>query len=487
MSRNVRVKTVQSHLGDTSKDISETFSQLFGASNADPDILKPKIVTVLGHMFTLRNVYGVLLSDKFLEDFPATAEAAAEAKAYFAGFFSKRSLTTLAEAEKMVAAMDIEKSNAFFNELKGCPEYERLIISVGALTPFKVSLEDEKKLDGKFVKKTPGILQPIDFCPIDLKQIWETAGKSLREIILRVLSKTYTLGRAIYTTMTSPNVDVKTFSQKLCSAIAKCRKFIPRCDKAFDVIENSVGMLEEKFESYYRDSLDTDNQGLIMELFITDLAEKQRGDRTAFRQFFQIIKTLKKKQSSTNDPKIKKLFKSINKTTAMMNPDKMADRKKAEGSGASGSASKGSADDERLQPEDFEGLSDSDDDESETTPSTTSSTSSPAAASSASTTTPSPSSSSSASTSSSASAATTSPSSSSSASAAASSTQSTSQQKAASKTSTSASKTSTSAAKSSAPAPAQSAQAEPDLDVLMKGINSASDKAKTKTPPKTKK
>ena len=113
----------------------------------------------------------------------------------------------------------------------------------------------------------------------------------------------------MYDTITSPDVDVKKFSKVIISSIAKVKKRIPRCEKAFEKIEQSVGLLEGNFDGYYKDFVQSKNPSTIIESFVIDVSQSGGSDPQTTRQFRKIINYYRKAtQGKIKDPKMKKIF-----------------------------------------------------------------------------------------------------------------------------------------------------------------------------------
>jgi hypothetical protein len=96
------------------------------------------------------------------------------------------------------------------------------------------------------------------------------------------------------------------------------KKTIPRCDKAFDIIKNSVELLEGNFKGYYRNSVEAENPSIIVESFIIDVSMSQKANASITGQFRRIIMYMKKQSANNNDPRVKQLFKILNSQFDLM-------------------------------------------------------------------------------------------------------------------------------------------------------------------------
>jgi hypothetical protein len=139
-----------------------------------------------------------------------------------------------------------------------------------------------------------------------------------KKYILNILSHTYLIGHEVYEIITAPNIDIKKFSRVLLANIDKMKKTIPRCDKAFDIIKNSVEMLENNFKGYYKNSVESANPSVIIESFIVDVSMSQKSNAVITGQFRRIIMHMKKQAANNTDPRVKKLFKILNSQFDLM-------------------------------------------------------------------------------------------------------------------------------------------------------------------------
>ena len=139
-----------------------------------------------------------------------------------------------------------------------------------------------------------------------------------QKYILNILSHTYKIGLDIYQVITSPDIDIKKFSRVLINNIEKMKKQIPRCNKAFDIIANSVHLLENNFDGYYKNSVEAENPSIIVENFIVDVSVSQNATASTTAQFRKIIMFMKKQSAGNKDPRVAKLFKILNSQFSIM-------------------------------------------------------------------------------------------------------------------------------------------------------------------------
>lgn len=320
-SRGVKIikKKINATSDDDMKDLQAMFSQITGTSEADKEVLIPKINKIYMNIIEYNKVFKILLNFKrFTEQFE-------EYKFWFediAKFLDELIKTNEVDITKKYDdfnehnyhTLDQKEINTFYKVLKDNVSIKSIIITGSRLAAFKKHIVDADNLDDVFINREPGItLQPLAFSTLDLKTIWNTdINEQAKKFILSILRRAYIIGIDMHDIYTSPDVDIKKFSKILVDSISQMKKQIPRCDKAFAIIEKSVSMLEENFKSYFRGSVEAGNPSIIIESFIVDISTSQKASPMVTAEFKRIVSFLQKQSSQTNDPKIKKLFGMLN-------------------------------------------------------------------------------------------------------------------------------------------------------------------------------
>ena len=126
----------------------------------------------------------------------------------------------------------------------------------------------------------------------------------------------------IYEIITSPDIDISKFSDIIIQSIQQAKKMIPRANRAFKKIEDSVELLKNNFQNYYKDFISTKNPTIILENFILDCSKENSDDvdLDLARQFKRIVMFYQKKsQGKIKDPRINQLFEMLNKNFEMLN------------------------------------------------------------------------------------------------------------------------------------------------------------------------
>ena len=100
------------------------------------------------------------------------------------------------------------------------------------------------------------------------------------------------------------------------SSIDQVKKHIPRCEKAFNKIRDSVSLLKDNFGTYYSQFVESNNPSIIIESFIGDVSNTSGNDPALAREFKQIINFYKKmvlQNKQFGNSKVTKLFSHVEK------------------------------------------------------------------------------------------------------------------------------------------------------------------------------
>lgn len=315
MSKGVKTKKVSHGISqDDMNMLNEMFNQMTGCSNAEPEIIIPKYSDILDNLKKYVKIYQTLIN-----------------------FSEVKNIINIEEFEKFIQSIkDIidkytltdeiktnsNKLNESYKELKKENIIQMIIVTSGNLNRYKVNLEDKNNLKDDFIKRDPGLsLCPLKFSSLDLKILWTTDISNMaKTFVLSILSHSLTLGVIIYNLISSPDIDIKEFSRVLLDSIEIMKKQVPRCDKAFNIIADSVNLLENNFDKYYKNSIEANNPSIIIENFIVDVSISQKDSASVTHQFKKIIMFMKKKTANTNDPRVSKLFNVLNSQFDMINP-----------------------------------------------------------------------------------------------------------------------------------------------------------------------
>lgn len=185
----------------------------------------------------------------------------------------------------------------------------------GSLVNYAKFIENEDDLSDKFLTGS-GSVDIFPFTDIDLHYVYTALNTDIaRKFTLKSLSKIYQISMKIYNEYMDPDIDVDNFISIMMSAMGHLKKAVPRCDKAFSKIENSVHIFKRNFSNYYKDYVNSDgNDSIIMQNFIVDVSANTHADSETMRQFKVIMNHYRKlsMQNHPNDKKLQKLFNMTN-------------------------------------------------------------------------------------------------------------------------------------------------------------------------------
>lgn len=325
-------KSISATSDEDMQSLNAMFAQITGASNADKEVLIPKICKIYRSINTYYKLCNILLKfDLFTSKFTEYSFWFEDIEVFLKNLVSSTGIDMAKkytdDIEHHYHSLDNEELNTFYKKLKD-NEFIKQIIITGSnlsqykkyltnivITPAPDAVSQTPKLNDKFIGNEPGItLQPLSFSTLDLKIVWNTEGFMFndKKFILNLLKRIYETGIEVYDVVSSPDVNIKKFSTILVGSIAKLKKQIPRCDKAFAIIEKSVSTLETNFKGYFRDSVEASNPSIIIESFIVDISTSQKANASIASEFKRIIMFLQKNSANNNDPKLKKLFSMLN-------------------------------------------------------------------------------------------------------------------------------------------------------------------------------
>lgn len=331
-------------------ELIEMFNQMMGASEPDPQIVIPKYEKLLG---ICKDFINLLI--KFVKS-PVGANQANIAAIGQIVDFIKRAQNTIADLtlpekpnlimqqhgldeinkhpelmrkylENMGDRYDITELGKTYMALKDCSVVQEMLMTAKNIRSLlrnekertgakQDDLEDPKNLSHKFITRADGATVEIfNFSNMNFMHLVSMYDQDPKMIdyLLIFIRLIYTKCNDGYRLVTSPDIDVEKFSEILVRSIQDIRKHIPRCDKAFDKIEESVKLLQTNFDGYYKDFIQSQNPGIIIENFVLDVAQESDADPQTTLQFRKIISFYKDnmKKQNIKDPKIQKLFEML--------------------------------------------------------------------------------------------------------------------------------------------------------------------------------
>jgi hypothetical protein len=316
MSR-VQVKTAKKQLAN--KNIVNMFNQMLGTEDADPDVIKPKYNIIKSKVKSIAKLLLSATNDVLRKSFEEENDCFVDIEK-FAAKLNAIEFIDLPENPTREENFDICKH---YIENKSNNSIKIIILMCKNLIPFTDKLATDSTFDDSIISRIPGLsFQPFPFSALNIKSLFamKQTTEHIKKYIFTLLKILLDMSRDIYKTLTSPDVNIKEFSQTIISSIAQVKKQIPRCDKAFRKIEESVSLLENNFDGYYKDFIQSQNPNTIIESFVIDVSTSSKSDIQTTAQFRKIVNYYRKMTNGKiQDPKIMKVFDMLNSSFDSMN------------------------------------------------------------------------------------------------------------------------------------------------------------------------
>lgn len=313
---NNKVKMIKQNIDQ--QGMAEMFNQLLGDEKSlDINIIKDKYMklkTNVERIYKLLESFNNTIYNKVINNKLETSIY----KKNIQGFIDdcKNIFSQDVSDDQLIKHYKIIKENKI---IKDCIHMCKNLIR------YKKYIEDNDNLSDSFIKSSKMhefIIFP--FCNFDIKMIYTHVkiDESISKYILIFLNMIFKTSYEIYEIITSPDIDISKFSDIIIQSIQQAKKMIPRANRAFKKIEDSVELLKNNFQNYYKDFISTKNPTIILENFILDCS-KENGedvDLELARQFKRIVMFYQKKsQGKIKDPRINQLFEMLNKNFEMLN------------------------------------------------------------------------------------------------------------------------------------------------------------------------
>jgi Ca2+-binding EF-hand superfamily protein len=303
------------------KELNEIFQQLSGdPTKLDPEIIKDKYER-------LKNA--ILRCNKLIIKFKeAILDKLVTKRGKDASFdYNVNALVSWVERANEFVNEDVEPDHLvhFYQNMKESFVVEEYLKICKVLTQNETYLKDRCNLSDAFIRSAVGEdFFIFDFAKINFKHLFSFILKEnfsdpeeyadAKKYILITLNMLYITTQDIYKLISSPDVDIDHLSEVIVKAVDAARKQIPRCDKAFRIISNSVDMLKSNMNTYYKDFVATSNPTIIFESFIQDITTSINMDTQTLMQFKRIIFFFKKKsESMPKNPQLNSMFGTLDK------------------------------------------------------------------------------------------------------------------------------------------------------------------------------
>lgn len=310
-------------------ELMDMFQQLTGdPSKLDPDIVKEKYERLKGN---------IQRCNGFLRKFKIAILDRLVSKSNDPFFAHEvRSLTAFLDRSDAYIDETITKENLIpiYQALKESFVVEEYLKVCKNLQQGEDCIKDRANLKDTFIKRSVGEdLFIFEFSKINFKHLFShileenlSDKKDLADskyYILLMFNMLYLTTHDIYNIISSPDVDIDKLSELIVQAIGAAKKQIPRCDKAFRLIENSVDLLKNGMSSYYKKFVASGNPLSIFENFIEDLSGDLHIDSQTMNQFKRIIFHFRKRADSLpqKNTKLDGVFGTLDKILGMMGED----------------------------------------------------------------------------------------------------------------------------------------------------------------------
>lgn len=272
MGRGSKAKVTVQKAGNADPELIGIFNQMLDPNSADPQILITKYNTMYKSMMAISRYLNAfvtgpipLVADKL--DFSSIAD------------YTKKYTDELRKFE-----LTIETIKEHFTSFKESWVVSETIILCSSLSNYKIYIEDINNLDYAFINTIPMNVKVFPFSDVSFNIIWslQALDQKARSYILTLLHYIYVESLTIYKNATTPDIDIKKFSNTLINSISNLENVpeLNRCKDVFNKIKESVGLLEDNFGSYYKDFIQSKNPSTLIESFISDVYDKALSDDT---------------------------------------------------------------------------------------------------------------------------------------------------------------------------------------------------------------
>lgn len=304
-------------------DLAEMFNKMLDVDSADFNIIYTKYGELKDNFMKFLDLLDVLVSINYMktpENIPYTNEII-EFKNEMRHYCDTYMIFNVTSAE-LINGVDKSKSDDFtklYQSIKSSKYTNSLIVTCNTLVEYKKNFVDLNNLNPKFVYSMPTAEWiPFSFTKLNIKSIFETNlnNNNIIMLFMTVLNKAYDFTYNVYKLISTPDIDTDKFVDVIMNNIDQIQKIpeLSRCRKAFNKIKNSVDLLKNNFNNYYRDFVSTKDTTIIMQHFVIDVSKSIDADLETTREFKEIIKYYKKYAQSSTNPEVHKLLDKLQKS-----------------------------------------------------------------------------------------------------------------------------------------------------------------------------
>jgi hypothetical protein len=312
-------------------DLMNMFQQLAGdPTKLDPEIVQDKYAR-LKHDITRCNK--LLL--KFKEAILDRLHTKVGNDVYFDHEVSR--LNDFVKQVDEYITVDVTDENRvhIYQALKDSFVIEEYLKVCKALKRGEACIKDRCSLSDQFIRRAIGEeFYVFDFARINFKHLFthileenfpeKDELDGCKQYILVMFNMLYITTQDIYNIVTSPDVDIDKLSELIVNAIYSAKKQVPRCEKAFRLIENSVDMLKNGMSGYYKDFVASGNPAIIFEGYINDISTDLHIDTQTLGQFKRIIFHFRKQANAMpqKHAKLEGVFSTLDRIMDIMEDGK---------------------------------------------------------------------------------------------------------------------------------------------------------------------
>jgi len=339
--KSAKVKIKNKNIASNPEDFNKIFNQMTGVEEPDPQIIIPKYESIIENIQKIIDIFkkhilnNVFISEtlkndniygfKTLQKFITLCETDLEKYTIeHASHLNSEKIEELNSNPELLqkyilsfqSGYDLAKLHPAYKDLKECDSVNSIVTASRDL--YKLVLDDKTRkkkekhdletwgeLSDNFIKNSNDDFMEIipTITNLDFKDFWNhgEANNDVKKRVIACLHIFLTNAEQIINIIMSPDVDMDMFVNIIVESISGLKKHIPRCEKAFNKIEESVTLLKSNFGTYYKYYVSSKNETSIIENFISDVAnENTNGDPQLIRQFKEIIKFYKDQISKNN-------------------------------------------------------------------------------------------------------------------------------------------------------------------------------------------
>lgn len=322
MGKKAKISKKKMQVGGNldNKEIYEIFNKIIGSDKKEIHICYPIYTQIYKTLSNAKKALSIVLDLDCLgdwrNDFKAMHDQIGDdIIAYASMEFTQQEVIAW---EKKLDKKTQDTFSANFDKLIGAKSVLNIIGVANGVKPYI------KELSTKKIKSMNEGFTPFsDFSTIDLYHLYLDIPEDTANVITMFTTKMYKFGISLYKQIRKPTIDTKEFAGVIKQILAKVKKNpkLNRFDKAFKLIDGSTDLLDQNFDVYYRDFMETGNPTSILQSYILDVADGSGKDKKVdfetLAQLKQIIAHFKQLQAQNpkakNNSTLNKVFDEATK------------------------------------------------------------------------------------------------------------------------------------------------------------------------------